>query len=76
MKKNREWLTDIRKTMGLNHREVAKKAGIDRSFYTQIESGIRNPSVKTAKKIASALGFEWTIFFDNDHGDKQQKSAS
>lgn len=31
-----------------------------------IESGDRKPTVKTAKKIAAALGFDWTLFFDDE----------
>lgn len=44
-------------------REVAKQCGIDESTYCLIEHGKRNPSVKTAKKIAKVLDFDWTAFF-------------
>ncbi|SHN87991.1 helix-turn-helix transcriptional regulator [Desulfitobacterium chlororespirans] len=66
----RLWL--IEKRGANNQQEVASKAGIDRSFYSQIENGSRNPSVNTAKKIAKALNFEWTLFFNQYGGDRQQ----
>jgi len=44
-------------------REVAQQCGIDEFAYCMIEHGKRTPSVKTAKKIAEVLGFDWTKFF-------------
>lgn len=73
MKKTRKWLTELRVKAGLTHQETADRVGIDRSFYTQIESGTRNPSVETAKAIAKVLKFEWTIFFDQQCRELQQK---
>ena len=63
----RDWLTEIRKTKGLVQQEVSEIAGIDRSYYALLEAGLRNPSVDTAKKVASALGFHWTLFFGDTH---------
>lgn len=62
MKKPRDWLINLRGSM--TQQEVANKAKINRAFYTQIETGERNPSVLTAKKIATVLGFNWTLFFE------------
>ncbi len=59
---NRNWLTELR---GNESQEVvADRAGVSRSNYTNIENGLRSPSVDTAKKIAGALNFEWTRFFN------------
>lgn len=63
----REWLVKIRGN--LTHEEVAERSGIKRQYYSMIESGSRNPSVTVAKKIAAVLGFEWTLFFE-DQGNK------
>lgn len=62
IKEPRKWLTEMRGNV--TQQEVAEAAGIQRSFYTQIETGERNPSVKTAKQIALVLNFDWTIFFE------------
>jgi transcriptional regulator with XRE-family HTH domain len=70
----RTWLTTLRGNK--THQETADLAGIDRSFYTQIESGIRSPSVETAKKIADVLSFDWTIFFNQESGDTPQLNAT
>lgn len=76
MNKKRDWLTGLRVQQKLTHQEVADIAEIDRSFYTQIESGQRNPSVETAQKIAEALKFDWTIFFANKSGTRQQNKSA
>jgi len=33
---------------------------------SKIELGERQPSVKVAKKIASVLGFDWTLFYQDE----------
>jgi putative transcriptional regulator len=60
--KKRQWLIDIRGSK--TQEDIAKEAKIARSYYAQIEVGARNPSVTMAKKIAAALSFDWTIFFE------------
>ncbi|MGC6600036.1 helix-turn-helix domain-containing protein, partial [Escherichia coli] len=42
----------------------AKRSGIQRSYYSMIESGKRSPSPFVAMKIATVLSFDWTIFFN------------
>jgi len=61
----RQWLYDIRQRLGLTMLEAATKAEISESYYSMIENGHRNVSVPTAKKIAKALGFHWTKFFED-----------
>lgn len=53
--------------------EVAEKVGIDRSWYTKIENGA-SLSVDTAKKIASVLGFHWTLFFSECNSSTVKES--
>ena len=62
----REWLKDIRKKLCLNIAEAAKKCEVSKSYYEKIENGTRNVPVATAKKIASAFGFEWVRFYENE----------
>lgn len=62
--KARNWLQQIREKFGFTQEEVATRAGISRTTYASIEQGYRKPSVATAKKIAKALQFKWTIFFE------------
>lgn len=72
----RTWLLDKRNKAKLTQEEVAVIAQIRRPYYTQIESGVRSPSVKVAKEIANAIGFEWTLFFEINCRDSQQKSCT
>lgn len=61
----REWLKKIREDKGLTQEDVAKMVGISRSTYGHIESGERGATVSNAQKIAAALNFSWTLFFEN-----------
>lgn len=70
----RIWLAKIRGNR--LPEEVAELAGISRSAYVNIERGNRNPSVQMAKKIASALAFDWTIFFENKRFKTEQSHTA
>jgi len=59
----RTWLKELRFKKGLTQLQVSKIVGIKRPYYTMIETGVRNPSVDVAIKIAHTLEFDWTIFF-------------
>ncbi|CEH28105.1 DNA-binding helix-turn-helix protein [Aneurinibacillus migulanus] len=61
----RKWLVEIREGKGYTQEQVAAAANIKRAYYTQIENGVRTPSVPVAQKIAAILHFEWTFFFDD-----------
>ncbi|MFB6471250.1 helix-turn-helix transcriptional regulator [Paenibacillus glucanolyticus] len=59
----RPWLKQARENATMTHEQVAEKAEISRSYYTNIENGTKTPSVKAAKSIAIVLGFPWENFF-------------
>ena len=44
-------LKDFRISLDKSQNEMAKIWGITLSFYSKIESGIKNPSIKTIKKF-------------------------
>lgn len=58
------WLSEIRGNR--SQYKIAEEIGIPQSTYASIECGARKPSVPMAKKIAAALGFEWTRFFEEE----------
>ena len=62
----RQWLKELRKQSGLSQCGVAEKSGISQNYYSTIETGERNPAVETAKKIAEALHFDWTRFYEDE----------
>ena len=69
----RKWL--IEKRGKLTQAQVAVLSGISRSAYSNIENG-RGLSVTIAKKIASALKFDWKLFFEeNRFSTNQNKTA-
>ena len=57
-------LKEIRSAKNLTAKEVADKCGLSEGGYSLIENKKRAPSVKTAKRIAEVLGFDWTMFFE------------
>lgn len=69
----REWLIKLRNVKGFTQNEVASKCGISRSYYSGIEVGTRNPKPSTAKKIADVIGFDWTLFFE-ENGRKTSRT--
>jgi len=60
----RKWLIEKREQQNLTQEKGAKRSGIQRSYYSMIESGKRSPSPFVAMKIATVLSFDWTIFFN------------
>ncbi len=59
-----EWLKKCRKECGYTQKDLAQLCEITQAYYAQIENGVRNPSVKVAKRLGKALGVKWTKFFD------------
>lgn len=48
-------ITKLRGKQGLSQEKLALKAGLDRTYISGIERGLRNPSLKNIAKIAEAL---------------------
>lgn len=61
----REWLYEARKNKNFTMAEVATKSNISESYYSMIESRNRDVPVRTAKKIAKVLEFDWTKFYED-----------
>lgn len=53
----------LRKEKGLSKEKLAVKAGLNRAYFWDIENG-RNISIKTAYKIAQALGVKLSELFN------------
>ena len=43
------------KNLGLSQEEVAHRAGVHVTYLSSIERGVRNPSLRNIRRIASAL---------------------
>lgn len=72
----REWLIEFRKSKGLKQEQVASDAFIDRGYYSQIETGKRNPSLNIAVNIARVLDFDPLIFFKENLNNHSLESNS
>ncbi len=64
----RTWLRTRRKEAGLTQKDVAVLVGVSNQFFNYVENGTRRPSPEVAKQIASILGFDWTLFFEEGGG--------
>jgi len=70
---DRKWL--VEKRGKLTQTQVALLANISRSAYSNVERG-RGLSVPLAKKIASALKFDWKIFFEEKRFNSNQNKTA
>lgn len=66
----RKWLVSIRG--GRTQAAVAYDTGISQSMYSAIERGNRTPCIKTAKKLGELLGFDWTMFYEDEEAPDNQ----
>ncbi|MBQ6986786.1 MAG: helix-turn-helix transcriptional regulator [Oscillibacter sp.] len=64
-------LKAIRQKKGLAGSDVSMMTGISHQHYNYIENGKRRPSVEVAKRIAAALGFDWTRFYEDGAEGKE-----
>ncbi len=62
----RDELINTRKQLGVTQAYVAKKIGVNRSYYGLIETGKRNPTLKIATKIATTLNSNIEALFPNE----------
>lgn len=54
----------IRKQLRLTQEALSQKSGVSRVNIARYENGTRNPSPRTAKRLAAVLGVPWTKFFE------------
>src|SRR6266550_46806 len=57
-------LVALRASLGLTQSQLAKKMKTTQSTVARFESGRQAITVKTLDRVASSLGFGWTISFD------------
>jgi putative transcriptional regulator len=66
----RQPLIDLRNSLKLKQKDVAKSIGITISYYGMIELGVRNPTLELAKKIAEYFGKNMEDIFFADTNNK------
>lgn len=58
-----ERLRELRTVQGLSQEKLALKADVDRTYLAGIETGKRNPSIKSLEKIFKPLNVSFEEFF-------------
>lgn len=53
----------LRAKSGLSQEDLALLAGVDRTYVSQLERGIANPSLAILCRLADAMGTELTVSF-------------
>ena len=61
-------LKALRAAKGMTQQQLADEIHCVRTVIANIETGLAQPSIPTAKAIGQALGFSWWQFFE-DGGD-------
>ena len=61
---NAEYLRELRCKKNITMRQVGNMVGVAESTICCYETGKRQPSLTTVKKIADLFKVKWTKFFD------------
>lgn len=56
-------MIDARKESGLTQKELSEKTGITQGDISKLEHGNGNPSIRTLKRLAEAMGMRLKIEF-------------
>lgn len=51
-------LRQARTRVGISQEELADRAGVDRTYVSGIERGLRNPTISIVARLAAELGLE------------------
>ena len=57
-------MLDARKNSGLTQKQLAERTGIAQGDISKIETGNGNPSLKTLKRLASAMDMKLKLEFE------------
>ena len=63
-----EALRELRQEKGLSQEELADRAGLHRTYISQIERGIKSPSLRSLEQIAQALDVQLSTLIKKMEG--------
>jgi len=69
----KEHIKNMRLRMGISQSELARRAGYSHEFISQVERGIKTPSIKALQKIASGLGVPPSALMENHNAGKENE---
>lgn len=63
-----------RELLRISQEELAVRAGIDRTYISGVERGVRNPTLEVMQRIARAVGSDLDVIFATarDIGSKRE----
>jgi transcriptional regulator with XRE-family HTH domain len=66
-----------RDLLRLSQEELADRAGIDRTYISGVERGVRNPTLEVMQRISNALGADLDVVFATarEIGSKKEPDA-
>jgi len=64
-------IKEARKNAGITQEVLGKRLGVSASFIAQYETGKRKPKYDTIRRIAAALGIEWTELVPEEEQGQQ-----
>ncbi|MDM8214532.1 helix-turn-helix transcriptional regulator, partial [Enterococcus hirae] len=66
IKRVSENIKSLRKEKKYSQEELAELSGLHRTYISQIERGVKNPTIKNLEKIACALDIDIIEFFKKE----------
>ena len=64
-----------RSALGISQEELAARAGLHRTYVSEVERGERNPSIASIEKLAHALEVSFTSLFERRGRDSGSREA-
>ncbi len=63
----------LRLCLGISQSELARRAGYSHEFISQVERGIKTPSIKALQKIAWGLGVSPSLLMEGKNSEVQSE---
>lgn len=60
-------IRSLRLRLGISQSELARRAGYSHEFISQVERGVKSPSIKALQKIAVGLGVSPSLLMEPKH---------
>lgn len=59
----------LREQIGISQEELGFRSGLDRTYVSGVERGVRNPTVMVLARLATALSVEPSALFVSSNGN-------
>ena len=69
-------VAQLRHELGLSQLAFSSQIGMARTYFAEVETGMRNVSIRNLEKITSGLGVTLAEFFDSDIFDPLSRPAN